>query len=427
MKTSKILLWVSILTHGIGLYAQDITNLEYYIDNDPGYGLGTEVVVTTANTISNLQVNVSISNSLADGFHRFHIRAKDENNRWSLVAHHPFLKITLDNPPNPIPNIQRLEYYVDNDPGYGLATEIPISAGSPINGISLNVNIENSLGDGFHRVHVRAKDINGRWSVVAHHPFMKMTINNPPNLIPAVVKAEYYIDNDPGYGLAVNIPLSPGTSVSNLSAMVDLSGLSLGTHHICIRSQDSKGKWSVVGIKSINVESNAILVLNTPVSFCKNVAFIVSFGAYGTFNSGNIFTAQLMSGNTVVATLGSLMSMTSGTISAIIPNSVPLGNYEIRVISANPTPSNFPRVPIQVVNICPSPCPSNLILTSTSDDFSSGNTTKQANATNGMITATNKITGSANVSYQAKSTLLNPGFLANSGVVFKVEVGGCSE
>ena len=71
-------------------------------------------------------------------------------------------------------------------------------------------------------------------------------------------------------------------------------------------------------------------------------------------------------------------------------------------------------------------CPSTLIITNI-DDISSGKTTKKASANaGGLITATNKITGTANVTYQAKSIQLNPGFRADGGTVFLVQVGGCN-
>lgn len=74
-----------------------------------------------------------------------------------------------------------------------------------------------------------------------------------------------------------------------------------------------------------------------------------------------------------------------------------------------------------------STCTANLVLASTTDDQNSGTITKQASsAPGGKITATNKITGTANATYQAKSIELNAGFKADNGVVFKAEVGGCN-
>ncbi len=76
------------------------------------------------------------------------------------------------------------------------------------------------------------------------------------------------------------------------------------------------------------------------------------------------------------------------------------------------------------------PCPTALVLSSTNippDDISSGIMIKEADATTGIITATNKVTGTANVIYRAgKSIILNAGFKAENGTVFKTEFGGCN-
>lgn len=81
-------------------------------------------------------------------------------------------------------------------------------------------------------------------------------------------------------------------------------------------------------------------------------------------------------------------------------------------------------------NLIVNPCPLVRILSSTAsptDDVDSGTIMVQAaNATGGKITATNKITGTATVTYQAKSIELNAGFKADNGVVFLAQVGGCS-
>lgn len=73
----------------------------------------------------------------------------------------------------------------------------------------------------------------------------------------------------------------------------------------------------------------------------------------------------------------------------------------------------------------PNPCPSLLTLVSTADDYSSGTITKQAAVAGGKIEATNLIAGSANVTYEANSIELKPGFRADNGTVFKAQVGGC--
>ena len=88
-----------------------------------------------------------------------------------------------------------------------------------------------------------------------------------------------------------------------------------------------------------------------------------------------------------------------------------------------------PSASVSVVVNVTGPCPQTLTLSSTNnptDDASSGTILKQANAATGNIAATNKITGTANVTYQAKSIQLNPGFRADGGTVFLAQVGGCN-
>ena len=65
-------------------------------------------------------------------------------------------------------------------------------------------------------------------------------------------------------------------------------------------------------------------------------------------------------------------------------------------------------------------------LTSPTDDYSSSTIVKAASSVNGKITAINKVTDTAKVTYNAKSIKLDAGFKADSGTVFSAAVGGCN-
>ncbi len=71
-----------------------------------------------------------------------------------------------------------------------------------------------------------------------------------------------------------------------------------------------------------------------------NVAIDVAYTTSGDFNTGNEFTAQLSDGNGSFANplnIGTITDITSGTISASIPNTLPTGfQYRIRVIASDP-------------------------------------------------------------------------------------------
>ncbi len=62
---------------------------------------------------------------------------------------------------------------------------------------------------------------------------------------PAITKAEYFFDTDPGFGKAVNIPVTPGKDLQNISFAANISGLPIGLHQLFIRSMNANGKWSV--------------------------------------------------------------------------------------------------------------------------------------------------------------------------------------
>ena len=71
---------------------------------------------------------------------------------------------------------------------------------------------------------------------------------------PIIVQVEYFIDNDPGPGNGVQVPLvAPFLNVSDISGMnilVNFGGtLSQNTHTVFVRTKDANGKWSIANFK----------------------------------------------------------------------------------------------------------------------------------------------------------------------------------
>lgn len=92
------------------------------------------------------------------------------------------------------------------------------------------------------------------------------------------------------------------------------------------------------GIARAHYEMNITSVSGAP--FCQGESFTVSFGIHFTFNSGNVYTAQLSNASGSFATpvvLGTLSGTGAGTITCQIPAGTPAGNgYRIRIVSSNP-------------------------------------------------------------------------------------------
>lgn len=230
---------------------QNINRLEYFIDTDPGYGLASSVPVTEASEINDFTFTVSLT-SVRDGFHVLFLRARDSNDKWSLVHARPFIKISV---PLTLPGLDRVEYFIDTDPGYGAATNVSFEAGEVIDGLTFTVALD-AIADGFHTLYVRARDANNTWSVVHNRPFVKLGLSALVN----ISKLEYFIDTDPGYGNAVNIPFTPATSVNDLSFDVNVTGLSEGPHKLFLRSKDANNKWSLVHTKGFTICNQTLTV-----------------------------------------------------------------------------------------------------------------------------------------------------------------------
>lgn len=66
-----------------------------------------------------------------------------------------------------------------------------------------------------------------------------------------IVKIEYFFGLDPGFGLAVPVPFARSGNISDLTFIVDVSGLQKGLHYFQIRSQDATGQWSIVNKRMV--------------------------------------------------------------------------------------------------------------------------------------------------------------------------------
>lgn len=137
--------------------------------------------------------------------------------------------------------INKAEYFIDADPGYGQAIPVPVT--TPANDVSLSFQVNSSgLSQGFHMMVLRARDDKGLWSTTRQQVFYVYT--PVITTYSKINKAEYFIDTDPGFGMAVPVPVAtPATKVS-LSYAVNITNLSQGFHMIVARARDETGRWS---------------------------------------------------------------------------------------------------------------------------------------------------------------------------------------
>lgn len=101
----------------------------------------------------------------------------------------------------------------------------------------------------------------------------------------------------------------------------------------------TEGRENGVNISISNCNLIEIDNLST-LTLCQGGFVNIPFDLAGTYNSGNVFTAELSDSSgsfSVPYSIGSITGTTPGVISAFIPSSFPLGsNYRIRINSSNP-------------------------------------------------------------------------------------------
>ena len=108
-------------------------------------------------------------------------------------------------------DITRLEYFIDTDPGYGNATNVPPITPDPSVATTFTMTTS-GISYGLHFLFLRAKDADGKWSETAMNPVIIGEYTNPGNL----VQMEYFIDNDPGYGMATQRTVTAGKNISQV-------------------------------------------------------------------------------------------------------------------------------------------------------------------------------------------------------------------
>lgn len=142
--------------------------------------------------------------------------------------------------------ITRVEYYVDTDPGYGLATTVAITEAVTINDLAFQVPMTN-LTDGLHKLHIRARDNNGRWSQIESHPFLRVTlVSQVQPVVPKITQIEYFLDTDPGFGLATQVTISSAETINSFTIPVSMTNVAEGLHTFYVRAKDENGRWATV-------------------------------------------------------------------------------------------------------------------------------------------------------------------------------------
>lgn len=142
-----------------------------------------------------------------------------------------------------------------------------------------------ALRDGTHRLLVHARDGAGNWGPLTAAPlvidrtgptvtglsaapgadprFLQLTGDAADPQLPdgtpgsALVAAEWFLDSDPGAGAGTPVSPLPAGSSGQLSATVDLRGITSGEHTFGMRAQDAAGNWGPPATITVTVTQPA--------------------------------------------------------------------------------------------------------------------------------------------------------------------------
>ncbi|MEE4175996.1 MAG: T9SS type A sorting domain-containing protein [Bacteroides sp.] len=218
------------------LWGQQIVQAEYFVGEDPGYGNATPISVT-AGTDTEMNFSVPLED-LDFGIQTLYVRVKDSNGHWSQTFQRVFLVQRM--PLDPDFLVSAMEYFFDEDPGFGQGTPIEIEAGPDVTA-AIEIPLE-TLPEGLHTLYVRTKDNKGGWGLQFYRTFLVKIL--PQDLESQVNDLEYFFDEDPGPGLATPIEILPG-EVTSVAVELPLDELSNGIHTLYVRTKDDRGGWGL--------------------------------------------------------------------------------------------------------------------------------------------------------------------------------------
>jgi subtilase family serine protease len=237
---------------------QNLVRAEYFVDTDPGFGNGVAITITPATTIAGLVASINTA-GLSNGVHRLFVRTRGNEGAWSLSAVADFV-VDFDRPYPVVvapQNLVQAEYFIDTDPGVGNGTPIALTPAVDISSLSVSINTT-GLSNGVHRLYLRSRNNEGRWSITASRDFVVDFDPSYATIPPApqnITQAEYFINTDPGAGNGIPINLTPGVDINNLAVSINTSSLPpASTNRLYIRTRNNEGRWSITAFRTFIVD-----------------------------------------------------------------------------------------------------------------------------------------------------------------------------
>lgn len=236
-----------------GLLAQNIVAAEYYIDNDEGFGQNTPIPLDEAGSEVTQSFDVDLT-EISIGSHTLKIRVKDDLGHWSLATSRSFLVVEV------IPeeeSILTAEYFIDEDAGFGNNQPIALSSVGDDVTVTFTVDLT-TYEPGIHFLYARTMNVEGRWSIVSHMPFVVVDSTE----LNSIVALEYYYYDATDEAIVGSDTLTyrfakPQASITE-PFLANVEALTSGESY-------------VLYVWAINVAGRRSLVSTTRFDYCNNI------------------------------------------------------------------------------------------------------------------------------------------------------------
>lgn len=224
--------------------SRNISQAEWFWDNDPGQGLANTILALDGNLDN--AVEILLKSDLqcpSAGLHKFRIRVKDAGGQWGPLF------TTIISCENIIAasdkKVSQAEWFWNTDPGQGSGNTVLALDGNFSD--AFEALLQNGIqcpGTGLHKFSIRIKDVNNQWGPVF------TSVVSCENIVAAndkhIVQAEWFWNTDPGQGSG-NAILALDGSLDNAVEALFSPGLAplppQGINKLGIRVKDMNGQW----------------------------------------------------------------------------------------------------------------------------------------------------------------------------------------
>lgn len=204
------------------------------MDEDPGLGNGVHPEHHGVRTVT---FDVA-AEGLTFGAHTLSVRVMDNVGKWSDVMTRPFIVTEGVAPEGEF----IVEYFYDEDPGIGNATQVQASAGKNTYYLPMDATVE----PGAHLFGVSCRDKEGNWTPTEVNPLYVMPFAE-------LSEVEYFIDEDPGEGEGNSVSVADD---GKSAFAVPTASLEYGEHALVLRGRLSDGQWTELFRRSFTVRAS---------------------------------------------------------------------------------------------------------------------------------------------------------------------------